>query len=64
MVNFNSSAISRGEYDAGSMRMVLWFTQGHSYTFCGVPSHIWQGLVNAGSKGSYYNAYIRDRYQC
>lgn len=64
MVTFNSSAISRGEYDAGSMRMILWFTQGNSYTFCGVPAHVWQGLVSAGSKGTYYNNHIRDRYQC
>ncbi len=64
MVYFSSTAISRGEYDAASMRMTLWFTQGNSYTFCRVPSHIWQGLCGAASKGSYYNAHIRDRYQC
>ncbi len=44
--------------------MILWFTQGNSYTFCGVPAHVWQGLVSAGSKGTYYNNHIRDRYQC
>lgn len=64
MPSFNSSAIKRGEYDAGAMRMTLWFPEGHSYNFCRVPVEIWTGLVNASSKGSYYNARIRDRYQC
>ncbi|WP_218139370.1 KTSC domain-containing protein [Sphingomonas palmae] len=64
MVYVNSSAIKRAEYDQVSRRMTLWFPQGHSYTFCGVPAHVYEGLLTAPSKGSYYNAYIRDRYQC
>lgn len=64
MPHFNSSAIKRGEYDAGTLRMTLWFPEGHSYTFCGVPPRVWQGLLSASSKGRYYNSYIRDRYQC
>jgi len=61
---FNSSAIKRGDYDPTSGRMVLWFPQGHSYTFCRVPEHVWDGLCNARSKGTYYNDHIRDRYHC
>lgn len=64
MPNFNSSAIKRGEYDPQAMRMVLWFPEGRSYTFCRVPAHVWQGLLNAPSKGRYYDAHIRDRFQC
>ncbi len=60
----NSSAIKRAEYDAQSMRLQLWFPDGGPYSFCRVPVQVYQGLLNASSKGSYYNTYIRDRYQC
>jgi hypothetical protein len=61
---FNSSAIKRAEYDAALMRLTIWFPEGHSYNFCRVPEHVWDGLLNARSKGTYYNTHIRDRYQC
>jgi KTSC domain-containing protein len=62
MPYFNSSAIKRAEYDAG--RLTIWFPAGHSYDYCGVPESIWQGLLNASSKGTYFNNHIADRYQC
>lgn len=46
------------------MRMQIRFKQGRTYTFCRVPQHIFDGLLGAGSKGRYYDDYIRDRYQC
>nr|WP_237651331.1 KTSC domain-containing protein [Xanthomonas translucens] len=44
--------------------MKIQFVQGHTYDFCRVPAHVFQGFLNAGSKGGYYNDHIRDRYQC
>jgi hypothetical protein len=65
MPYLNSSAISRVEYDAGSRRMTIWFKQGgQGYDFCGVPEHVYQGLISASSAGTYYDQNIRDRYQC
>ncbi len=64
MVSVRSSAISAVGYDASSRRMRIAFVEGHSYDFCGVPEHIYQGLLRAASKGGYYNDHIRDRYQC
>ena len=64
MPSFNSSAIKLGEYDPSSLRMTLWFPEGHSYTSCRVPSDVWDGLLNASSKGRYYAAYISGRYHC
>ena len=64
MIPVRSSAIAEVGYDASTMRMKIRFVQGDAYDFCGVPTHIFQGLVNAYSKGTYYNDYIRDRYQC
>ncbi|MDF5779485.1 KTSC domain-containing protein [Pseudomonas syringae] len=51
-------------YDPATRRMSIRFQQGHSYDFCNVPPAIHQGLMSAGSKGSYYSRYIRDRYRC
>lgn len=64
MPRFNSSSIRRAEYDPDTMRLQIWFVDGGVYTFCRVPAHIWQGLLAASSKGSYYNSRIRDRYHC
>ncbi|MFD2578873.1 KTSC domain-containing protein [Novosphingobium colocasiae] len=62
---FNSSAIKRAEYDAPSMRLKLWFSRRWPLRlFAGSPQHIWDGLLSARSKGTYYNDHIRDRYQC
>lgn len=65
MVMLNSSAIRQVEYDETSRVMTLWFKQGgQGYDFCGVPKDIYEGLINAGSAGGYYDDHIRDRYQC
>ncbi|WP_236194834.1 KTSC domain-containing protein [Pseudomonas glycinae] len=64
MIAVRSSAMTAVGYDPATRRMKIRFEQGHSYDFCGVPSAVHQGLMAATSKGSYYNRYIRDRYQC
>ena len=64
MISVSSSAISAVGYDPTTMRMKVRFVQGDTYDFCRVPAHVFQGLLNARSKGSYYNDHIRDRYQC
>ena len=64
MISVNSTAISAIGYESGNGRLVIQFRKGHSYTFCGVPLHIYEGLMSSGSKGSYYSTYIRDRYHC
>lgn len=65
MVTLNSSAIREVVYDAASRRMTIWFRQGgQGYDFCGVPEAVYEGLIGAGSAGTYYDTHIRDRYQC
>ena len=44
--------------------MTLWFTSGVSYTYCGVPQLVFDGLVGARSAGTYFSDNIRDLYQC
>ena len=64
MQSVNSSAISKVGYDESTQQMKIRFKQGKVYDFCRVPKHIFQGLLAASSKGTYYNNHIRDRYQC
>lgn len=64
MISVFSSAISAVGYDAVTRRMKIRFTEGHTYDFCGVPESVFNGLLRAPSKGSYYNEHIRDRYRC
>lgn len=65
MIPVSSSAIKAIGYDEKSHRMGINFTHDFTiYIFCNVPLHIFEGLLNASSKGRYYNKYIKDRYQC
>jgi hypothetical protein len=64
MTRVNSSAISAVGYDSSTRRMKITFVQGQAYDFCGVPQQVFDGFLRASSKGSYYNDYIKDRYQC
>lgn len=64
MIPVRSSAIRAVGYDPVSGKLRITFEQGDTYDFCGVPQHIHDGLMNAYSKGSFYNDHIRDRFQC
>lgn len=64
MMRVNSQAIRAVGYEPDSRRMKITFEQGDTYDFCNVPAYIYEGLMNARSKGEYYNDHIRDRYQC
>jgi hypothetical protein len=64
MIRVTSSAILAVGYDQATRRMKITFVEGHTYDFCRVPEYVFQGLLNAGSKGRYYNDNIKDRYQC
>lgn len=64
MIWVSSSAMTAVGYDPISQRMKIQFNQGDTYDFCHVPQQVYDGLMMSGSKGGYYTAYIRDRYQC
>jgi hypothetical protein len=64
MIQVSSSAITAIGYDPQSRRMKIVFTQSRAYDFCGVPQHVFEGLLRASSKGGYYNDYIKDRCPC
>lgn len=63
MPYFNSTAIRRAEYDTFSRTLTIWFTSGpQGYDYYNVPPDIYAGLLSAGSKGTFFNHYIRDKY--
>lgn len=58
----NSSAIYRIEFDEVSRRLDIWFASTGRYSYYGVPLAIYLGLLNAPSKGRYFNDNIRDHF--
>ena len=62
MKSVNSSAISKIGYNPGNRLLIIQFHNGRTYDIPGVPEHIYQSLMNAPSKGSYFNSHIKGRY--
>ncbi|MGE0237900.1 MAG: KTSC domain-containing protein [Parvibaculaceae bacterium] len=58
-----STAISRIAYEAGAGTLSVWFRpSGELYRYCEVPARVHDAFRKAGSKGRFFNLYIRDRY--
>lgn len=64
MIPVRSTAISAVGYDKITQQMRITFKQGDTYNFCRVPESVFLGLMSASSKGRYYDAIIKDRYDC
>lgn len=58
-----SSAILAIGYSPVGQALKIQFKGGDTYDFVGVPAHIHDAFMKASSKGSYYDAHIRGRYQ-
>jgi len=58
-----SSVISRIEYSAPTRELHVVFTTGRTYTYFAVPAEIYHQFVRSASKGNFFNAMIRDRYE-
>jgi hypothetical protein len=58
-----SSAIERVSYDQGRQTLRATFREsGRTYVYEDVPQELYDGLLFADSLGTYFNAYIRDRF--
>lgn len=64
MVRVISSAIDAVGYEKDKQQLFIKFKQGETYTFCRVPESIHQGLMSAGSKGGYYDSFIKNKFDC
>jgi len=63
-VSLNSSCFVDVEYDEINMELTMTFHRGGdvTYVYVGVPIEIYQGFLQAGSHGAYYNSNIRNEY--
>ena len=64
MLAVESSAIRAIGYDAATGTLYVTFHNGDTYAYAGVPAREHRALVTAGSVGAYFNAHVRDRYDC
>lgn len=64
MIGVNSSWIAAIGHDPASGRMRIQTDKGKVYDFCRVPKSVFDSFLSSGSKGQFYDTYIRDRYQC
>lgn len=59
-----SSAIASIGYCSSSETLEVEFCSGAVYRFMSVPNEIFQGLVKAESKGSFFNEHVRNLFAC
>lgn len=57
-----SSCISSVSYDFGSEELTITFTDGSRYVYENVDTGTYAGLFSAGSKGAYFNSFIRNSF--
>jgi len=57
-----SSALTDAHYDPKTRSLDLRFVTARRYRYFNVPPEIYEGLLSADSKGVFFNANIRDKY--
>ena len=58
-----SSSIRSVGYDSANQIMEIEFQSGGIYCYYGVPREVYQELLNAPSKGRYFEANVRGTYR-
>ncbi len=58
----DSTAIQAIDYDAHHEKLLVRFMSGERYIYVGVPGEVHRSFVDAASKGSFFQAEIRDQY--
>ncbi|MBS1984510.1 MAG: KTSC domain-containing protein [Bdellovibrionales bacterium] len=62
-VPVTSSDLAEVGYDPSSMTLEVLFTKGGLYQYFDVPEVVFQELLQAGSKGRYFNQNIKNNYR-
>ena len=57
-----SNAVAEIRYDCARERLTVMFVTGRIYEYVDVPVEVAASLRSAFSKGTFFNTYIRDRY--
>ncbi len=66
LLNFSpeqSDHISRLDYDPDNLYLYVRFKNHSSYTFSGVPAHVFAQMTRAPSSGKFFHAVIKRHYQ-
>lgn len=58
-----STVIDHFSYDPKTSELKITFLSGKVYIYKNVPEEIFQGLKTAGSKGQYFNAFVKNKYK-
>jgi hypothetical protein len=61
-VALQSSSLAQVAYDGRQSVLQVRFRDGTAYQYTGVPLAIYQGLLEAASKGAYFNHHVRNVY--
>jgi hypothetical protein len=59
----HSNALQGAAYDQRHHVLVVFFRSGTAYRYADVPERLFDELVEAASKGQYYQANIRNRFR-
>ncbi|HNR93588.1 MAG TPA: KTSC domain-containing protein [Kiritimatiellia bacterium] len=62
-VAIDSSLLEKVKYDGAAQTLTVVFDSGETYVYAGVPQAIYDGLMAAPSKGSFFEASIKDAFQ-
>jgi len=57
-----STAVANIGYNPARQRLTVTFVTGRTYEYIDVPPEVAASLHSAFSKGTFFNSYIRDRY--
>lgn len=60
MISVESSNLRSVGYENGTLYVS--FHSGSTYSYDGVPQSVYENLLNAPSKGKYFNTNIKNRY--
>ncbi|HEX8087765.1 MAG TPA: KTSC domain-containing protein [Blastocatellia bacterium] len=60
-IRVSSSNLASVGYDYDTQTLEIEFKGGSIYRYPNVPESIYAGLMNAGSKGGYFNSHIKNR---
>ncbi len=58
-----STVIRRFEYDPQRRELHVTFQSGRRYRYLGVPAEVHASMKHSFSKGEFFNAHIRDRFE-
>lgn len=61
-MNLKSSRIKSAEYNDSTEVLTIEFAKGGRYKYYSVPKHLYSGLINSTSPGTYFDSHIKSKY--